>query len=140
MVDVSKELNITLDDVDTKINAGDPEWKSQQKLQILEYLNPTDPTLIERDKYKKFVEEQIQSKEKLAEQGWDVSDDEADRSVPLSTSISKDLWRLCLSGLLVLGFITFLILSIWLIMKYCFRPKKLNLIDREAELAQIRSE
>lgn len=27
MVDVSKELNLTLDDVDTKIRSDDPEWK-----------------------------------------------------------------------------------------------------------------
>ena len=32
IVDVSKELNLTLDDVDTTIRDGDPEWKKKQKL------------------------------------------------------------------------------------------------------------
>lgn len=31
MVNVGKELKITLDDVDTKVRRGDPEWKRQQK-------------------------------------------------------------------------------------------------------------
>ena len=35
MIDVSKELNITLSDVDTKINPKDPSWKKKEKLQIV---------------------------------------------------------------------------------------------------------
>ena len=57
MIDVSKELNITLKDFDTKVNKWDPEWKKKEKLQIVQLLNPTDPTLIERDKYNKFIKE-----------------------------------------------------------------------------------
>lgn len=32
MIDVGKELNITLNDLDTKVNPGDPDWKKKEKL------------------------------------------------------------------------------------------------------------
>lgn len=32
MIDVSKELNLTLNDVDAKVKQGDPAWKKKEKL------------------------------------------------------------------------------------------------------------
>lgn len=60
--------------------------------------------------------------------------------MPVSTSISKDIKRLAISGLLVLAFIILLIVCVYYILKCCFSPRKQSLIDREAELAHIREQ
>lgn len=55
MIDVSKELNIRLNDMDYDIKASDPMWKKKQKIQIQHLLNPNDKTLIDREKYNDFI-------------------------------------------------------------------------------------
>lgn len=138
MIDVSKELNITLKDVDTKINPHDPTWKKKEKLQIVQLLNPTDPTLIERDKYNKFIKEQIRTKQILAEKGYQSDQEEEEESRAVSTSISKDILKLCKSALLALIVIVFIIACAICVFTWCQKKNKNNGINREAELAEIR--
>lgn len=134
MIDVSKELNITLNDVDTKINPTDPAWKKKEKLQIVQLLNPTDPTLIERDKYNKFIQEQIRTKQLLAEKGYETAGndyEEENQKVPVSTSISKDILKLCLSGLIALTVIVYMIICAFCIVKKMQKSNRGKFIDRE---------
>lgn len=101
-------------------------------------LNPTDPTLIERDKYKKFVEEQIRTKQLLAQKGYEVDEEEVEQQRPVSTSISQDMKQLILGGLLALLFVCVVIFCVIYCFKWWSKPSKKNMIDREAELAEIR--
>ena len=135
MVNVGKELKITLDDVDTKVRRGDPEWKRQQKQQLASLLDPTDPTLMERDKYKKLIIRQIKTREFLSEHGLETDRAGKQTEVLVDSSISSDLLGLFKSALLAMGLLLVFAVIIYYAIIFYLRCQQYHLIpDGEAEV------
>ena len=62
MIDPQKDLKISLNGIKpTKVT--DPSLERSKYDTFLDYLNPTDPTFIERSKYEQFVKQQAAAKE-----------------------------------------------------------------------------
>lgn len=133
MIDISKELNIRLNDVDSEVKASDPMWKKKQKLQIQHLLNPEDKTLIDREKYNDFIQEQLKAKQVSSENGNGFPKAQSNKS------LAKYLLKTFIRGIIAIVLFTltgiFLYFSITYCQKNCKSRKQIN---REQELIYIR--
>ena len=100
-------------------------------------MNPTDTGLIERDKLKKFLQEEKRQKKLLTELGYFTETEEEEESVPVSTSISEDIYKLCYSGIFVFSMLILLSCCIYHCNKYRGRSQK-YIFNRDNELREIR--